>query len=64
MSSNCDHRLLTSEELAEELQIPVRTLGEWAYRGEGPAYAKIGKHRRYRRGDVDAWIAAQIGKRK
>ena len=53
-------RLLTSSDLADELQIPMRTFDAWAYEGVGPVYTKIGKHRRYRRADVDRWIAARI----
>jgi excisionase family DNA binding protein len=51
--------LQTTEEVATELNIPKRTLGQWAYKGQGPAYLKIGRHRRYRREDVDAWLKAQ-----
>lgn len=51
--------LITPEELSGELQIPKGTLHNWASAGKGPAFVKIGRHRRYRREDVDAWIAAQ-----
>jgi excisionase family DNA binding protein len=52
-------KLLSTQELAEETGVPERTLSQWAYMGRGPAYLKIGKHRRYRREDVDAWLEAQ-----
>lgn len=52
-------KLLTSDEVAEWLQIPVRTLDEWSYHKKGPAYYKIGRHRRYRASDVQAWIDHQ-----
>jgi excisionase family DNA binding protein len=47
---------LTIYELASELQIPVKSLRAWRLRGTGPTAVKIGRHVRYRRADVDAWI--------
>jgi predicted DNA-binding transcriptional regulator AlpA len=41
------------------LGIPERTLAQWAYKGTGPRYLKIGRHARYRRADVDTWLDAQ-----
>jgi len=38
------------------LKIPVGTLDQWASRGIGPRFAKIGRHRRYRPIDVERWI--------
>ncbi len=50
---------LTSEEVAERFGIPPRTLDNWAYTGRGPAYLKIGRHRRYRIEDVLAYEETQ-----
>lgn len=50
------HRLVTSSELSEMLVIPVRTLDQWAYLGKGPASIRVGRYRRYRLSDVEAWI--------
>ena len=44
------------EELAEELGVPVRTVYAWRHRGSGPRGHKIGKHVRFRRVDVEAWL--------
>ena len=49
-------RLLTTEELAEYLQIPARTLEDWRHRDYGPKYARMGKRVRYRQSAVDAWL--------
>lgn len=49
-------KLLDSTELAIELGVPLRTLDQWAYTKTGPKTIKIGRHRRYRREDVDAWL--------
>lgn len=51
---------ISARELANEIQVPVRTVLGWRQRGEGPASAKFGKHIRYRRSDVDAWITGRM----
>jgi excisionase family DNA binding protein len=49
-----------ADAVSEYLGIPAKTLAQWRYLAKGPAYAKIGKHVRYRRSDVDAWLAARV----
>lgn len=49
---------LSDRDLADELGIPERTPGQWRYLGRGPAFIKVGRHVRYRRADVDAWLAS------
>jgi excisionase family DNA binding protein len=51
--------LLDSEQLARILGVTYRTLDTWAYRREGPAYIRVGRHRRYDPADVRAWLDAQ-----
>lgn len=51
--------LMTSDDLAEILGIPVRTLDQWSYLGRGPRPIRIGKHRRYRPADVRSWLDRQ-----
>ncbi len=52
-------QLLTTDQVAQYLQVPVATLHQWRYRGEGPKAAKVGRHLRWRRADVDAWLEQQ-----
>lgn len=47
---------LSPADLAALLAVPLRTVREWRTQGTGPPAAKIGKHVRYRRRDVDEWI--------
>lgn len=47
------------EALADELHVPVRTVYAWRHRGLGPRGYKIGKHVRFRRADVEAWLERQ-----
>lgn len=49
--------LLTSAEVSAYLQIPVATLHNWAYLGRGPKFFHVGRYRRYRRADLEAWLA-------
>jgi excisionase family DNA binding protein len=49
--------LLDSDELAAYLKLPVGTLDQWASRGGGPPFHKVGRHRRYAPADVKAWLA-------
>jgi len=49
-------RLLTVEELADYLGVPIATLYAWRYRGRGPTGFRVGKHLRYRWSDVECWI--------
>lgn len=51
--------LLDPEWLSGVLGIPVRTIYAWRQRGEGPPAYRIGKHLRYRRSDVEAWLATR-----
>lgn len=36
-----------------------QTLAKWRMIGTGPTYVKFGRHVRYRRSDLDAWLATQ-----
>lgn len=51
--------LLTEEEATDYLGgIPTGTLRQWRYLNRGPTYVKVGRHVRYRRSDLDAYIEA------
>ena len=49
-------RLLSARQLADYLQIPLATLYQWRYRGEGPPGFKLGNHVRYRWTDIQTWL--------
>ena len=51
---------LTPEDVAEELQIPFRTLYSWRSRRIGPEAIRIGRHLRYSRREVDRWLDEQM----
>jgi Helix-turn-helix domain len=44
--------------LTEWLDLPPRTLEQLDYEGRGPRRYKVGRQWRYRRSDVEKWLAA------
>lgn len=54
--------LLTTTQVAELLQVPVSTIYDWrASRRSCPPAIRVGRHLRWRRTDVDEWLAARTG---
>ncbi|HUF94659.1 MAG TPA: helix-turn-helix domain-containing protein [Acidimicrobiia bacterium] len=62
MMDGVEHRdrLLTVQELADYLGVPIGTLYQWRYRKEGPPGFRVGRHLRYRWKDVEDWIENQL----
>jgi excisionase family DNA binding protein len=52
--------MLTPQELAAFLAVPVATVYRWNSEGTGPRRVRVGKHVRFRRADVDACIEQQL----
>lgn len=48
---------MNTNELAEYLGIAVSTIVDYRLKGIGPVYVKIGHLVRYRKADVDNWVA-------
>ena len=57
--TDVNDELLSIDEVAEMLRVPVGTLRYWRHLGAGPHSFKVGRWVRYRRGDVRAWINAK-----
>lgn len=55
--------LMTLTEVSALLGVPVATLYRWRHHGEGPIGYRIGRHVRYRRSVVEAWIETQADHR-
>jgi predicted DNA-binding transcriptional regulator AlpA len=47
---------LSTEQLAEEFGIPAETWKRWRRTGDGPTPHRFGRHIRYHRRDVTAWV--------
>jgi excisionase family DNA binding protein len=52
-------RLWTVEDVSAYLGVPVKTLYQWKWRGEGPPVRKIGRHLRYDPMKLHAWVAEE-----
>ncbi|MFC6090839.1 helix-turn-helix domain-containing protein [Saccharothrix lopnurensis] len=50
--------LATPGQVSEYLGVPVGTLRNWRYRRTGPRFVKVENHVRYRRADVERYLAA------
>ena len=53
-------RLLTVEDLADYLDVPVATVYAWRYRRQGPPGFRVGRHLRFRWSDVEHWIEDRL----
>lgn len=53
-------RLLTVDDVADYLGVPRATLYAWRYQNAGPPALRVGRHLRYRRADLDAWVQTQL----
>ena len=51
-------RLLTAQEVADLLAVPLSWVRE-ATRNERLPYVALGRYRRYRRDQIDAWLGQQ-----
>jgi len=49
-------RLLSVEDLAAYLDVPVKTIYSWRHHKTGPSGIRIGKHLRFRWSDVEQWL--------
>jgi excisionase family DNA binding protein len=52
--------LMTVQDVARYLRVPVGTSRNWRVTGDGPPAARIGRHVRYRQADVESWVAERV----
>lgn len=48
--------LLSVQEFADFVGVPVPTVYQWRTKGTAPRAVKVGRHLRFRQEDVDAWV--------
>ncbi len=62
IDNNVEGGILTIDQAAAYLSIPKATLYTWRTRraGFGPRAVKLGGCLRYRRSDLDAWVAEHV----
>jgi excisionase family DNA binding protein len=56
-SAGAAEPLLNEAQAANYLNVSVRTLQQWRVSGRGPGFTKLSRAVRYRRADLDAFIA-------
>ena len=56
-TTRADDKLLTLQEVAVVVRVPVATLRYWRHLGTGPRSFRMGRSVRYFRTDVFAWLA-------
>jgi len=56
MDSSVTPIFLTQRDVAELLRLPPRTLEDWRQTGSGPPFVKLGRHVRYDRDELLAWV--------
>jgi hypothetical protein len=54
-----DEDLIPEADAARELRVKPQTLGAWRFRGQGPAYVRIGKLIFYTPSSLRAYIASR-----
>lgn len=52
-----DLQLLTNDQTADLLGVSRRTLPVWRVYGKGPKFVKLGTLVRYKRTEIEAWVA-------
>lgn len=50
-------RFLSSQDLADMLDVPLSTVRKWRVKGTGPRGFMVGKHLRFDPADVQDWLA-------
>lgn len=51
--------LMSMEDLADFLGVPVATIYDWRVDDKGPCGVRVGRHVKFTQADVLAWIDAQ-----
>jgi excisionase family DNA binding protein len=59
MTLQAGDRLMSLTDVSEILGIPVHTLYRWRHKGIGTVGYRVGRHVRYRREAVEAWLEQQ-----
>ena len=63
MTLQAGDKLMSLTDVSEMLGIPVHTLYRWRYKGDGPVGYRVGRHVRYRREAVEAWLEQRADQR-
>lgn len=56
MDTRGEPLIMTGEQVAELLQVSLRTIEEWRQTNSGPPFRHVGRHVRYLRPEVLTWF--------
>jgi excisionase family DNA binding protein len=54
------HNVLSIQEVAKLLNVPVSTIYAWNRHGVGPPHYKVGRKLRYQKGNARKWLAEHL----
>ena len=54
--------MLSPDDLANLLGIPIGTVYQWRLRGTGPRGYRVGRHVRYSQEDINRWLEQRADK--
>jgi predicted DNA-binding transcriptional regulator AlpA len=60
MDNDVNESWLSRQELADRYGLPAKTLAQWASKGTGPPYARMGRYVGYRLSDLIEWETERI----
>ena len=63
MTLDVGERLRSITDLSEMLGVQIHAIYRWRHKGEGPVGYRIGRHVKYRRATVEAWLETQTDER-
>jgi excisionase family DNA binding protein len=63
MTLEAGDKVISPADVSEMLGIPVHTMYRWRYNGDGPVRYRVGRHVRYRRETVEAWLEQHVDQR-
>jgi excisionase family DNA binding protein len=55
-----ESNLLSPDELADYLKVPVKTIYNWRSEGKGPRGIRVGRHVRFRASEIEAWLDRHV----
>jgi excisionase family DNA binding protein len=60
VANNESHNVLSIQEVAKLLNVPVSAIYAWNRRGVGPPHYKVGRKLRYQKSDARKWLAKHL----
>ena len=59
LATEAQPKFLTRHEVAQMFGVPEKTVAQWAFKGTGPKFYKIGRYARYKLSDCLEWAESR-----